>query len=374
MRKIGITFNAPENAVSMFSSGIRQHALYFAETLKNIGYDVYLIANDESVQKLQKLYGFNDYKFERLSKITMSNFDAVFQFGYEIFDHLLIELKNANIKLATYHCGNEYIFDTEEALFGTLDKKNQYSRLTEKYFDQVWCIPNMSRHNLFYWETLYRTESIEVPFLWSPLAIEQFESDHINSGMGNLRYKNRGLKKKIAIFEPNINITKWCYPALLVCENAYRDGADISHVFITNIVDNKRFNVKFFNNLVNNLDLKRDSKLSIEARYNTLHFMSHHSDVAVSHSLDNPLNYLYFDLCWMGWPLLHNSPMVKDFGYYYDDMNFIEGGKVLNHLLKNHDMNDNYLESNRKAIDRFLPTNKKLQSKYKGLINNLLNL
>ena len=376
MKKIGITFNAPENAVSMFSSGARQHALYFAQTLKYIGYDVYLIVDNSSVTKLNNLYGFDDYRFDLISNLTDSNFDLVIQFGFEIFDELLLKLREKKIKVVSYNCGNEYMFDSEEALFGNSDKKNQISRITERVFDQIWTLPHHSRHNRYYWETLYRTECVEVPFLWSPLAIEQYESDHIKSGLGDLRYKNRGVVKKLAIFEPNLNLVKWCFPALLVCENAYRlNNGLISHVYITNISDNKRFNLKFFNNIVSSLDLRKDKKISIEARYNTLHFMSHHSDVAVSHSLDNPLNYLYFDLCWMGWPLLHNSPMVKDFGYYYDDMNFIEGGEVLNRLLKGHDINaENYLESNRKAIDRFLPTNKKLQSKYKGLINNLLNL
>jgi hypothetical protein len=376
MKKIGITFNAPENAISMFTNGVRQHALYFTETLLNLGYDVYLVVDDNSISKVGTLYGFNKYKFVSISKIISEKFDAVFQFGYEIFDHLLPELRKVGTKLAAYHCGNEYIFDTEEALFGTSDKKTQTSRLKEKYFDQIWCIPNMSRHNFYYWQTLYRTEVVEVPFLWSPIAIEQYESDCIKAGIGNLLYRNRGEKKKIAIFEPNINTIKWCFPALLTCENSYRINKDlISHVYITNIADNKKFNFKFFNNLVNSLDLKIDSKLSIEARYNTLFFMSKHADFAVSHTLDNPLNYLNFDLCWMGWPLIHNSPLLKDFGYYYEDQNLIQGGEILNKALQEHDKNsDDYLRSNRLAIDRFLPTNKNLLKEYKSLMANLLNL
>ena len=105
------------------------------------------------------------------------------------------------------------------------------------------------------------------------------------------------------------------------------------------------------NNLTSTLDIKRDGIVSIEERYNTLRFMHQHADVAVSHQWENPLNYLYFDLAWMGWPIIHNAHLCKDVGYYYEGFNYEEGGRVLSDAILNHDQNYNeYLIKNREII------------------------
>ena len=100
--------------------------------------------------------------------------------------------------------------------------------------------------------------------------------------------------------------------------------------------------------------------------------MSKHCDIAISHQWENPLNYLYLDLAWMGWPILHNASLCKDVGYYYEGFNYYEGSELLNYILTNHEANANeYLIKNRKIIDVYIPTNKSLQEKYKNLIENL---
>jgi uncharacterized protein (DUF608 family) len=102
--------------------------------------------------------------------------------------------------------------------------------------------------------------------------------------------------------------------------------------------------------------------------------MNKYADVCVSFQHDNDLNYLYFDLAWMGYPLIHNSPAIKNIGYYYEDFNYEQGGQILKEVLENHDSRMNeYLERNRNEIEKYLPSNKSLQEKYKEIINKILN-
>ena len=153
----------------------------------------------------------------------------------------------------------------------------------------------------------------------------------------------------------------------------------ILQVFINNISDKSKdssnmnkFNLDAFTIFVNNLDLCKDGKLSIEGRFNTLEFMNIYADVVVSHQWENNLNYLYFDLAWMGWPIVHNGSLCKDVGYYYEQFNYEEGGDVLLNVILNHDNDiDVYVKKNREAIDKYLTTNKELQEKYINLINDL---
>jgi hypothetical protein len=101
--------------------------------------------------------------------------------------------------------------------------------------------------------------------------------------------------------------------------------------------------------------------------------MSNYCDIAVSHQWENPLNYLYFDLAWMDWPIVHNAHLCKDIGYFYNEFNYEEGGNVLNDVIENHDKNaENYMNENRKKIEKYLPSNFELQKQYLELITNIL--
>ena len=168
---------------------------------------------------------------------------------------------------------------------------------------------------------------------------------------------------------------KWALPSIMICDSAYRKNKLIKHLYITNInsSNTNEFNLQQFNKFLANLDLVVDKKCSIETRYNTLYFMSKYADIAVSHQWGNPLNYLYFDLAWMGWPIIHNAYLCKDVGYFYDNFNLNFASTILDKVLIDHDKNiDIYLKKNREAIDIFLPSNNKLQTVYKNLILNLL--
>ena len=233
----------------------------------------------------------------------------------------------------------------------------------------------MSEINVDFWSILYKCKCIEVPFVWSSSAIKLACISN-QCKEEDLLYKNRGLDKKVAIFEPNISIMKWALPSILICEEVYRKNKRLQHLYITNINSSTTndFNVGQFNKFMKTLDLVKDNKCSIESRYNTLLFMSKYADIVVSHQWGNPLNYLYFDLAWMGWPIVHNAYLCKDVGYFYEDFQLKDGGTILEKVLNHHDSTiDTYIKDNRKAIDGFLPTNKDLQQKYSNLILTLFS-
>ena len=382
--KIGITLDLPIELAHMFSNGIRQNVFYLGELLLNIGYNTFFIVNNSYNEKIiSELVYDNRFKFVKHKKILKEDFDIVISIGYEIERDILELLKYMTTKIVSYNCGNAYIIDAETMLYNQHgQRKNQINYVTKGQnipYDIIWSIPQMTNTNQYYWSTLLRSKCVEVPFIWSENSIN-IHVKTTKKSYNDLLYVNREKNKKIAIFEPNISIMKWCGPALLVCENAYRNNKEIiKQVFINNINDKlnssntlTNFNLDGFTMFVNNLDLCKDGKLSIEGRFNTLDFMNAYCDVAVSHQWENNLNYLYFDLAWMGWPIIHNASFCKDVGYYYDQFNYEEGGNILSNVILNHDNNsDEYITKNRKNIDKYLTTNKDLQNKYIDLINDL---
>lgn len=390
---IGISFGVPSDPISMFSNGIRQNVLYFFEVLYLLGHDVYLITDKPLIK------GIYNFDYDKYKTVVFENdlcnkikFDICFQVGFQYTYEFMKKIKEQGCKLISYKCSNDYIFDMEHVLFTTTPVDwPQHSNIPQPIFDQIWIIPQIESMCLHYFKTIYRCPIITVPFIWSPDTITKMCEPLSNKGL----YFKRDGKKKIAIFEPNLNVVKYALPAVLVCENAHRNDPNvIEKVYVTNVLgktpeqptdtsleksteDKKpasygNFCTLQFSRMTYSLDLYLHKKLFVEARHQTVIFMSNYADIAVSHQWENPLNYLYLDIAWMGWPIVHNAYLCKDIGYYYEGFNYENGGEILNHVIETHDENaGDYLKRNRQIIDRYLPTNRKLQQTYRELIDSI---
>lgn len=382
--KIGITLLVFDTVNKFFSNGINQNSLYLCELFLNIGFDTYFVLNDNDLTKInsdilkRQLYD-DRFKYIKYSEILQNNLDVFITLSFSDSDTYIHNyLKYLNTKLIGYFCGNSYIIDTEKILYNQhKDKQGAYDYYinNQPKFDVIWSIPQMSDINLYYWQILYRCPVISVPFVWSSNAIKLHMIVN-NCSENELLYKIKNNKdeKKIAIFEPNISIMKWALPSILISEDCYRKNHNIKHLYITNIGSNKLidFNTNEFNKLLSNIDLVKHKKCSIETRYNTLEFMSKVADIAVSHQWGNPLNYLYFDLAWLGYPIIHNAHLCKDVGYFYPDFNYVDGSDILNFAINNHDNNlEKYITNNRSAINRFLTTNLGIMKDYEKHIFSL---
>jgi hypothetical protein len=80
------------------------------------------------------------------------------------------------------------------------------------------------------------------------------------------------------------------------------------------------------------------------------------------------------DAVFLGYPVLHNAPMCKDLGYYYEGSDTIAGAKQLDYILKEHDKNiESYDERNDKVLQRYHADNMDIVRTYDKLIENLFN-
>lgn len=383
--KIGITFMPPKDINGLYSNGINQNALYLFELLKNIGYNPKLIIEtNKETQFKEILNNINFYKYEYslLENIHSDNFDLVFTFSFSLTKDIVYILKSFGTKIVKYSCGNSYLIESEAILYSQHPSRNNFDEYiynnSLEIADQIWSIPQMYTQNKYYWEILHRTKCIEVPFIWSSNSINFIKMVN-NKSENDIKCVKKN--NKIAIFEPNLSVMKWCLPCLLICEKNYRTYKNIEHIFVTNMdiskvndskFDNNNLNINLFNKFCINLDILKDKKFTCEKRYNSINFMTNYAYIAISHQWENPLNYLYLDLAWLGWPILHNAHLCKDIGYYYDGFNYEEASEKLNSIMNNHEANiDEYILKNRKLINIYLPTNVELQQKYKNLITNL---
>ncbi len=116
--------------------------------------------------------------------------------------------------------------------------------------------------------------------------------------------------------------------------------------------------------------LGKASKVTAEGRHGIVAMLGREVDAVITHQWENDLNYLYWDVMWLGYPLIHNSSRIKQAGYYYPDFDPASGGKALLDALAHH---KGARECDKEAIWTYHVGNLVNQRRYKELLNKLLD-
>lgn len=339
---IGITFFASQDPRhTIWSNGTLQNVLFLALMLRASGQagEIWLIngGDADTLPPWLRLAGldFNLVRFEQVS----DQIDVLIEGGAQVQPaqaRLIHERKGV---VVAYRCGNDYIMDAERICFD-LPPGPMFNG---SYFDEIWTQPQHETMCRSFWELGLRAPVRVMPHIWSPAFI-QLMANNLQKAEPDavFGYQPGTRSKRIGIFEPNLNVIKTFITPLLICEAAYRQTPSaLREVYITNTTDLTEHPT--FQNLVQSTELHRDRIISFEARYSLPLFLARFADVVVSHQWENGLNYLYYDVLFGGYPLVHNSPFLRHVGYYYPDFDAQQGAAALLDAIDHHDQNlDDY--------------------------------
>ena len=356
---IGITINVKKD--NLWNNGITQNVINLALALKNSknNYNILILNVSELTELQYKIEGVNMYPI----RDKIRECDVLLILGSEIYNDDYEYLKNKGCKIVHYVCGATYILDMQEILF----TDNKDKKLYKHFPDEIWVIPQNMNTNKYYFETIYRTKVKEVPFIWSSTFIDYI----INNNGIKCTYTPSDEPKRISCFEPNIDVVKFAMYDILIVEQVYRKRPDlIKNFYVTNGMKIK--NNPLFIDIMNQLDIIKSRIATFESRFRIPYFLDVYTDVVISHQWENPLNYAYLDALYLNYPLVHNAPLIKDAGYYYEGFNVDQGAKQLIFALTKHDKNiEKYNEKSKKVLDRYLPTNQKSIDIYDKMIDDL---
>lgn len=370
--KIGITIDIARN--SLFTSGINQNALYLALLFDKGGHESYLIHSatknpGQSLKQLQslktnaKLINFQDSMSESL--------DVVISLGVTISKEYAKVYRsiNPNIKFISYKCGNEFMVDAETYLYDTHEKRaDQLTKVDPVIPDAIWSIPQMENTNLQYYSFLLGTDnSTVVPFIWDPIVIESSMKE------GSIKKYDGRKIKRIAIMEPSISLMKFCIPPSIIVNRVFKNQKDIEIEKLMLIGAQRLNKNKRFKSIINKMEIAKAGKMSAETRHSTPWILDNYAQLVVSWQWENALNYLYFDVAWMGYPIVHNAHLCKDIGYYYEGFNYEQGEEVVADVMRSHATNKDYLKKEKSKILRYTKENPKLIEQYNILLENVVN-
>jgi hypothetical protein len=236
-------------------------------------------------------------------------------------------------------------------------------------YDDIWMVPQVAHMNQPYFEVLRRTEARAVPFVWSPVFVEERSRTLPHSGI----YQPHAGPRRLSVMEPNINVVKFCLYPVLIAETAYRARPDaVALLQVTNAERLAKESMEFIT-LMNQLDLVREHKAVFLGRHDTPIFLAQNTDIVVSHQWENPLNYFYLEACWQGYALVHNAHLCADLGYYYEGNDVAAGGARVLEAIDSHDTQaTRYRERQRNLIERYLPGNSAATRVYETLLVELI--
>ena len=185
--KIGITLGLKDNKESIWTNGIKQNVLMLTRLLKNSSnnYEVTLL-NTIEVDWTERPSYLNGIDI-RTFKGNFMEMDMIIVMGAQISNDDIKKFKaSGNKKVISYKCGNNYVITMENILFKEEDKGVLHQ--FEDSYDEVWYIPQQDEVNRGYFHTLYRTNSLIVPFIWHNQYLLEALTD-IEKGMMNLAFK-----------------------------------------------------------------------------------------------------------------------------------------------------------------------------------------
>jgi hypothetical protein len=367
--RVGVTIGLHRSDEVLWNNGIKQNAVFLASALANLDIvDSVHIVNTTDVPVTDAL------RWDRARWPTCAfddirdDLDVLVELGGQVSPERTDHLKRRGTRLVSYCCGFEYVHAMQAVLFGR--RLWGHDLFVNQRYDDIWMVPQVANISQHYFQTLRRQSARIVPFVWSPVFLAQRSAGFAHGG----EYRPREGARRLGVIEPNIDVVKFCLYPTFIAEEAYRLRPErIALLQVTNAEHIARENPEFIS-LMHQLDIVREHKAVFLGRHETPAFLAEMADVIVSHQWENALNYLYLEVCWQGYPLIHNADLCADLGYHYPGQDVQAGAQALLRALDHHDTDAQAYQARQRAlIARYLPENPDLLRTYEQLLLGVLS-
>ena len=352
---ISVITHAGQN---IWENGMGQNVLFVAQLLRRIDFveSVVLVdVGDQQTMPPQVDIAAMGLSLARAGEL-IDAIDVVIELAGALHPEWLAYFRACGGR-AVYMCvGQPYVGTAEPILFTDKGSFPRHDRC-----DEVWLLPKDAAF-LPMMRTIHRCPAHEAPYLWSPRFLAQRVTEVRAAGhpFGYAPRTPEAPGFRVAIFEPNISVVKTSAVPMLICDEAYRaDPSAVTSMQVLNTLHLKDHATMLY--LANSLDLVRQHKAVFHGRHDFAGFMVQHADAVVAHQWQNDQNYSYLDALYGNYPLIHNSPWLREAGYYYPDFDIKAGAAQLLHALRSHDaqLGDYQARAERvfHAVDPFNPAN-----------------
>jgi hypothetical protein len=319
----------PTATTHVWANGLNQNIAFLLMLLRQIPFvrKTYLL-NCGNVDQLPATLDFSGLPttLVRPQDVT-HDVDLVIEMGGVLPLEWARHVRALGAKIASFLVGTSFAGQAELPIFS-----REGTAFTVTPAHEIWMLPQAVHTSASMLRTVSRVPVIAVPHVWAPFFLDKQVAALAAQGHRfGFNPSRGGAPWRLAIFEPNISVLKSSFIPMVVCDAAYRQRPEsVGLMMVMNSFHMKEHPT--FNRLATHLQLTRDSKASYEPRVAFAECMAGQKmDAVVSHQWENGLNYLYYDALHGGYPLVHNSPFLRErgVGFYYAGFDAGEGGDVL---------------------------------------------
>ncbi len=351
---VGVTiFIQAGGELGLFENGLRQNVLFLYQLFRaapDCARVLLLNHGDGEAGEIPAALGVAREDIVRTAEV-MDALDYVIVIGAAMDRETVMALKARGCRIIAYKGGNGAVISME-AIIAKPPRADAERYFDHDYYDAVWMTPQHLATYRGWCEMIYRRPVREVPQIWSPLLIEALPAPARARG----RSRPPACGWRIGILDPNVTVMKTSHLPMLACEVAYRrDPAAFSAIYVTNGWPHREN--AHFSSFTLSLTASRDGVMTLEPRFVGLEFIADHCDAVVTHHWENGLNYLYYEVLWGNYPLVHNSGFLREHGYYYPDFDAEAGGRALLTAIAEHpERQAEHAARNRELFERLDPT------------------
>jgi hypothetical protein len=170
--RIGITIGLHHEAETLWNNGIKQNAVFLAEALKHCPNVASVALVNTTATPITSALPWDQSRWPTVTfEAAKDSVDVLIELGGQIDGAQTDYLKQRGARLVSYCCGFEYVHAMESMLFNKpLWGQNLY---VNQRYDDIWMVPQVANISQPYFEVLRRTEARAVPFVWSPVFLDE---------------------------------------------------------------------------------------------------------------------------------------------------------------------------------------------------------
>ena len=343
------TVRIPDDHI--WANGLFQNVYVIYKMLDVMGFEPWLLVDNNEANKDAKLH----------EKFRLTDFKTYIQAPFPVVSYIEMGMscdpsirrffRSMGAKVAKLYLGNILNIDIETITFypGV-----NFSHHVAGELDEIWVSPHYDIHAEYAGSINGLCENVKIaPYVWDPMFIEELGHMYDAKGLGIES------PRQFVVMEPNISFQKNALIPILALEAYYRlyPGRVEQAVAINGVKfkENPYFNAS----IAPNLTILQSGKLHLMPRaHMTNAARVFKSAIILQHQVNNEYNYSFLEWITMGFPVVHNIPRFKEFGYYYEEYDFDAAAAQIDRIVKHHEANQEAYKAHAKQLAwRFSPYN-----------------
>jgi hypothetical protein len=316
----------------IWANGLFQNVYVIYKLLEIAGYEPWLLVDNNENNKDAKLhekFRLTDFKTYMFAPHRIA---AYIEMGMSCDPSIRRFFRSMGAKVAKLYLGNILNIDIETITFY---KDVNFSHHVAGELDEIWVSPHYDFHAEYAGSINGLCGKTRIaPYVWDPMFIQELGHAYDGSKM------NVESARQFIIMEPNISFQKNSLIPIMATESYYRKYPQrIDTVTVINGQKLKE-NQYFQHSVLPNITSYAAGKLHLMPRAHMINVARvFRSAIIIQHQVNNEYNYSLLEWMTMGFPVVHNIPRFRDYGYYYEGNDFEAAAEQINNVTLNHEKN-----------------------------------